>query len=44
EFRAISPEKLRAAMRGTVVCDLRNVWDPAQMRAAGLEYSSIGRP
>ncbi|MBO1079192.1 UDP-glucose dehydrogenase family protein [Roseomonas haemaphysalidis] len=44
EFRALSPEKLRAAMKGKVVCDLRNVWDPAQMREAGFSYSSIGRP
>jgi UDPglucose 6-dehydrogenase len=44
EFRAISPEKLQATMRGDVVCDLRNVWDPAQMREAGFTYSSIGRP
>ncbi|EHM00989.1 nucleotide sugar dehydrogenase [Acetobacteraceae bacterium AT-5844] len=44
EFRAISPAKLKAAMRGEVVCDLRNVWDPAQMREAGFAYSSIGRP
>jgi UDPglucose 6-dehydrogenase len=44
EFRAISPEKLRAAMRGNVICDLRNVWDPVQMRESGFTYSSIGRP
>jgi len=44
EFRALSPEKLLAAMQGDVVVDLRNVWDPAQMREAGFRYSSIGRP
>ncbi len=44
EFRAIAPERLRAAMRGRVVLDLRNVWDPAAMREAGLDYHSIGRP
>lgn len=44
EFRALSPEKLLAAMQGNVVVDLRNVWDPAQMREAGFAYSSIGRP
>jgi UDPglucose 6-dehydrogenase len=26
------------------VLDLRNIWDPAAMRAAGFTYSSIGRP
>jgi UDPglucose 6-dehydrogenase len=44
EFRALSPEKLRAVMRGDVLLDLRNVYDPAAMRAAGFTYSSIGRP
>jgi UDPglucose 6-dehydrogenase len=44
EFRALSPDRLKAAMKGDVVLDLRNVWDPAAMRAAGITYSSIGRP
>ena len=44
EFRAIPPARLRALMRGNVVVDLRNVYDPAAMEAAGLRYSSIGRP
>ncbi|MBV1799329.1 UDP-glucose/GDP-mannose dehydrogenase family protein [Siccirubricoccus sp. G192] len=44
EFRALAPERLRAAMRGDVLLDLRNVYDPEAMRAAGFHYSSIGRP
>lgn len=44
EFRALAPRKLKSAMRGRVICDLRNVWDPAAMREAGFQYSSIGRP
>ena len=44
EFRALAPERLREAMRGDAVLDLRNVWDPAAMRAAGFRYQSIGRP
>ncbi|OJY70951.1 MAG: UDP-glucose 6-dehydrogenase [Rhodospirillales bacterium 70-18] len=44
EFRALAPERLLAAMRGTVVVDLRNVYDPAAMRAAGFAYHGIGRP
>jgi UDPglucose 6-dehydrogenase len=31
-------------MKGSIVLDLRNIWDPATMRAAGFTYSSIGRP
>ena len=44
EFRALSPDRLKAAMKGSVILDLRNVWDPVAMRAAGFTYSSIGRP
>jgi UDPglucose 6-dehydrogenase len=44
EFRAIEPQRLREAMRGDVVVDLRNLYEPAAMRAAGFRYTSIGRP
>jgi len=44
EFRAISPTRLRDAMRGKVLVDLRNAWDPVAMRQAGFDYQSIGRP
>ena len=44
EFRNISPQKLAGAMRGRVMLDLRNVYDPAAMREAGFTYHSIGRP
>jgi UDPglucose 6-dehydrogenase len=44
EFRALSPARLRDTMRGRVVVDLRNVYDPVAMRQAGLEYHGVGRP
>ena len=43
EFRAIAPERLAASLGDRVVVDLRNVFDPAAMREAGLRYSGIGR-
>ncbi|MDN6040966.1 MAG: UDP-glucose/GDP-mannose dehydrogenase family protein [Acetobacter sp.] len=43
-FRALAPEALVARMRHGVVVDLRNIFDPAAMRAAGLQYQSVGRP
>ena len=43
EFRALAPARLKQAMRGDVVVDLRNVYDPAAMIAAGLVYQGIGR-
>jgi UDPglucose 6-dehydrogenase len=44
EFRALDPHRIRALLRAPVVIDLRNVYNPADMRAAGLQYSSVGRP
>ncbi len=43
EFRALSPTKLREAMNGNVMVDLRNVYDPAAMRGAGFVYYGVGR-
>ena len=44
EFRALGPERLAGAMRGRVLVDLRNVYDPIAMREAGFAYQGIGRP
>jgi UDPglucose 6-dehydrogenase len=43
EFRALPPARLKQLMRGRVVVDLRNVFDPASLRAAGFAYHGIGR-
>ena len=44
EFRALSPARLRDTMRGQVLVDLRNVYDPLAMRRAGFSYHGVGRP
>ena len=44
EFRALSPARLKAAMRGDVLVDLRNIYDPVAMTQAGFAYHGIGRP
>ncbi|CAP56488.1 UDP-glucose dehydrogenase family protein [Gluconacetobacter diazotrophicus] len=44
EFRALSPARLRELMKGDVIVDLRNVWEPKAMRDHGFQYESIGRP
>jgi UDPglucose 6-dehydrogenase len=44
EFRALNPARLRATMRGRVLVDLRNVYDPVAMRQAGFDYHCVGRP
>ncbi len=43
EFRALDLEALKHRMKGNVLVDLRNVYAPAQARAAGFFYYSIGR-
>jgi UDPglucose 6-dehydrogenase len=43
EFRALAPAKLKQMMRGDVIVDLRNAFDPKAMREAGFAYQGIGR-
>ncbi|GAA5263833.1 UDPglucose 6-dehydrogenase [Acidiphilium sp. MT5] len=42
-FRALAPERIAASMRGRIIIDLRNIFDPDAIRAAGLIYHGIGR-
>jgi UDPglucose 6-dehydrogenase len=43
EFRALDLGRLKASMRGNVLVDLRNVYHPAQVCAAGFTYAGVGR-
>jgi UDPglucose 6-dehydrogenase len=44
EFRSLASEPVRDAMASPVIVDGRNLLDPAQARAAGFTYESVGRP
>jgi len=44
EFRALDLARVRHLLRQPVVIDLRNIYQPDEMMAAGLAYHSIGRP
>jgi len=44
EFRALDLHALRSVMRGNVLIDLRNVFNPEDAADAGFCYDSIGRP
>jgi UDPglucose 6-dehydrogenase len=44
EFRALNVERMRALLRKPLVIDLRNIYNPADMVAAGFDYASVGRP
>ena len=43
EFRALDLEDLKERMQRPVIVDLRNIYDPYEMAAAGFEYFCIGR-
>jgi nucleotide sugar dehydrogenase len=43
EFRSPDFDRLRATLREGVVFDGRNLYSPAAMKAAGLEYHAVGR-
>jgi UDPglucose 6-dehydrogenase len=43
QFRALDLPRLKATMKQPVVVDLRNVYRPEEMAAAGFEYEGVGR-
>jgi|PersoiStandDraft_1058852.scaffolds.fasta_scaffold06837_2 UDPglucose 6-dehydrogenase len=43
EFRALDLGRLAKTMRSRTLVDLRNVYDPAEMAAAGWAYAGVGR-
>ncbi len=44
EFRALDLPRMGALLRSKTMIDLRNVYDPSEMRAAGWRYACVGRP
>ena len=42
-FRALDLDRVKTLVRQPVLVDLRNIYRPADMRAAGFAYTSIGR-
>src|SRR5580704_5073744 len=43
QFRALDLDRIKLLMNAPVLVDLRNIYKPADMRARGFAYSSIGR-
>jgi UDPglucose 6-dehydrogenase len=43
EFRALDTTRLKEAMSGDVVVDLRNIYSPDDMQSRGFNYTSVGR-
>ena len=44
EFRSPDFDEMKSLMRSPVIFDGRNIYEPAMVRAAGFEYTGIGRP
>ena len=43
EFRALDLAKLGKLLKSKTIVDLRNVYEPREMRAAGWHYTGVGR-
>ena len=43
QFRNLDWERMKAVLRAPVVVDLRNVYEPAPMKALGIAYVGVGR-
>jgi len=43
QFRALDLERAKSLMKEAVMVDLRNIYNPDEMAAAGFAYTSIGR-
>lgn len=44
EFRGLDPRRIKEAMRHPRIVDLRNIFDPDEMRGLGFAYEGVGRP
>jgi UDPglucose 6-dehydrogenase len=44
EFRGLDLDRVRDLLTSPLVIDLRNIYQPKEMAAAGFSYLSIGRP
>jgi UDPglucose 6-dehydrogenase len=43
QFRKLDLVKIRKAMRGRAIVDLRNIYDPVTVRKLGFTYTAVGR-
>ncbi len=43
QFRALDLDRVKTALRGPIVVDLRNIYRPGDVAAKGLTYVSVGR-
>jgi UDPglucose 6-dehydrogenase len=44
EFRALDLARVKSLLKSPIIVDLRNIYAPGDMAAAGFRYSCVGRP
>ncbi len=44
QFRALDLQRVKTSLKAPIIVDLRNIYDPDEMRDEGFSYTSIGRP
>lgn len=44
EFRALDLKRLKKLLNKPVIIDLRNIYNPLELKSLGFEYFSLGRP
>ena len=44
EFRGLDPRRIKQVMRQPRIVDLRNIFNPEEMRGLGFLYEGVGRP
>ena len=42
-FRGMNLKKIKKLMRGNKFIDLKNIYEPSEMKAVGFEYFCVGR-
>jgi UDPglucose 6-dehydrogenase len=43
EFRALDLDRMKSLLKSPVMIDLRNIYNPEEMAAAGFAYVCVGR-
>lgn len=44
EFKSLNFDRIKENMRGKIILDGRNIWDPQHMRELGFHYIGVGVP
>ncbi|RSV51853.1 UDP-glucose 6-dehydrogenase, partial [Sphingomonas sp. ABOLD] len=43
-FRALDLTRIKNSLKAPVLVDLRNIYPPAELERAGLQYTGVGKP